>query len=386
MHCKRCDLDRFNKDRSNSNANHHFVNAILSKFFQTTLLKGQSILFTYMGVVSILLCKSKMTIRGIVTSVDFDALPPESGGSPLYFATITHKTQFSLQYEDDIESPIPPPSSSAPSFTSESFALLSKRVGGLKKPIRELQEVIYSALFFPPTTTSFKIKPSHGVLLYGPPGSGKTLLVRSFVEAFHLSYFTTNVASLLSQYLGDSEQQLTSLFQRAREGAPSVLFLDELDALCPPRENAGPNSTRLCSLLLSLFDELDTGVVVVGATNRPQGLDTALRRPGRFDKEIEIEVPMPSEKEEILNVMLASLPHALTPADVAFVASHTNGFTGADLRLLLTEASLLLLDPPNETVSETANETVSETTHEDTDKGGKKPSIILFVGAPLTHP
>ena len=151
-------------------------------------------------------------------------------------------------------------------------------------------------------------------------------------------------------------------------------------------------------------------MVVVGATNRPQGLDTALRRPGRFDKEIEIEVPMPSEKEEILNVMLASLPHALTPADVAFVASHTNGFTGADLRLLLTEASLLLLDPPNETVSETtsetanetvsetaskttsetasetANETVSETTHEDTDKGGKKPSIILFVGAPLTHP
>lgn len=194
------------------------------------------------------------------------------------------------------------------------------------------------------------------------------------------------MASLLSQYLGDSEQQLTSLFQRAREGAPSILFLDELDALCPPRENAGPNSTRLCSLLLSLFDELDTGVVVVGATNRPQGLDTALRRPGRFDKEIEIEVPMPSEKEEILNVMLASLPHVLTPADVAFVASHTNGFTGADLRLLLTEASLLLLDPPNETVSETANETVSETTHEDTDKGGKKPSIILFVEAPLTHP
>ena len=111
---------------------------------------------------------------------------------------------------------------------------------------------------------------------------------------------------------------------------------------------------------------------------------------------------MPSEKEEILNVMLASLPHALTPADVAFVASHTNGFTGADLRLLLTEASLLLLDPPNETtsetanetanetVSETANETVSETASEtpkgDTDKGGKKPSIILFVGAPLTHP
>lgn len=96
---------------------------------------------------------------------------------------------------------------------------------------------------------------------------------------------------------------------------------------------------------------------------------------------------MPSEKEEILNVMLASLPHALTPADVAFVASHTNGFTGADLRLLLTEASLLLLDPPNEnvseTTSETVSETVSETTHEDTDKGGKKPiDYSVCWGAP----
>ena len=168
--------------------------------------------------------------------------------------------------------------------------------------------------------------------------------MRSFVEAFHLSFFTTNVASLLSQYLGDSEKQLTDLFTRAREGAPSILFLDEVDALCPPRENAGANSTRLCSLLLSLFDELEEGVVVIGATNRPNGLDPGLRRPGRFDREIEIEVPTIPEKREILEVLLSSLPHALSAEDIDFVATHTNGFTGADLRLLLTEASLSLMD------------------------------------------
>lgn len=342
MHCKRSDLDRFNTDHSNSNSNHHFISAVSSKFLQTTVLKGQSVLFTYMGVLVVRFCQLKLTIRGIVTSVDFPSLPPESEPAPLYFGTITHKTQISLQYEDDAPTPSAPQSSPAPSFSPDSLSLLNKRVGGLKKPIQDLREILHSALFF--KSTSFHIKPPKGVLLFGPPGSGKTLLVRSFVEAFHLSFFTTNVASLLSQYLGDSEKQLTDLFTRAREGAPSILFLDEVDALCPPRENAGANSTRLCSLLLSLFDELEEGVVVIGATNRPNGLDPGLRRPGRFDREIEIEVPTIPEKREILEVLLSSLPHALSAEDIDFVATHTNGFTGADLRLLLTEASLSLMD------------------------------------------
>ena len=106
------------------------------------------------------------------------------------------------------------------------------------------------------------------MLLYGPPGCGKTLLVRSLVQHYHTSYFSTSIASLLSQYLGESEKLLTDLFAKARAGAPSIVFLDEIDALCPSRENVDAASSRLCSLVLSLFDEIEERVIVIGATNR----------------------------------------------------------------------------------------------------------------------
>lgn len=105
-------------------------------------------------------------------------------------------------------------------------------------------------------------------LSYGPPGSGKTLLVRSLVNVFQLSFFSANIASLLSQYLGESEKQLTQLFMQARQSCPAILFLDEIDALCPAREHSSTQTARLCSLLLSLFDELSEQVLVIGATNR----------------------------------------------------------------------------------------------------------------------
>lgn len=106
------------------------------------------------------------------------------------------------------------------------------------------------------------------LIRYGPPGSGKTLLVRSLVNVFKLSFFSVNIASLLSKYLGESEKQLAQLFLQARQSCPAVIFLDEIDALCPPRESSNPQTARLCSQLLSLFDELTEQVVVIGATNR----------------------------------------------------------------------------------------------------------------------
>ena len=103
---------------------------------------------------------------------------------------------------------------------------------------------------------------------YGPPGSGKTLLVRSLVNVYKLSFFSVNIASILSQFLGESEKQLTQVFTQAKQSCPAIIFLDEIDALCPPREQSSPQTARLCSLLLGLFDELNEQVLVIGATNR----------------------------------------------------------------------------------------------------------------------
>ena len=145
---------------------------------------------------------------------------------------------------------------------------LDTLVGGLEEPKRQLQEVLHSALFPSPHLQSLHVTPPKGVLLFGPPGSGKTLLVRSLVRCYHTAFFAANIAALLSQYLGESEKRLARLFARARAAAPAIIFLDEIDALCPPRDQADANANRLCSLLLSLFDELIGHVIIIAATNR----------------------------------------------------------------------------------------------------------------------
>ena len=128
--------------------------------------------------------------------------------------------------------------------------------------------MLHSALFPSPHLQSLHVTPPKGVLLFGPPGSGKTLLVRSLVRCYHTAFFAANIAALLSQYLGESEKRLARLFARARAAAPAIIFLDEIDALCPPRDQADANANRLCSLLLSLFDELIGHVIIIAATNR----------------------------------------------------------------------------------------------------------------------
>lgn len=155
---------------------------------------------------------------------------------------------------------------------------LDTTVGGLHTAKDTLIDIIQSALFQYTQFAQFNIRPPRGVLLYlrehglinryGPPGSGKTLLVRSLVKVYKLSFFSVNIASLLSKYLGESEKQLTQLFLQAKQSCPAIIFLDEIDALCPPREYASTQTARLCSLLLSLFDDLNEQVLVIGATNR----------------------------------------------------------------------------------------------------------------------
>lgn len=232
-------------------------------------------------------------MRGIVSDL-FLSLPPfldetpNSGPAHLQLGEILASTVITLIYKDDShpndETPSETPSEmkNEPVNTHEtptqhetpiqnetpSTKLLDDQVGGLSGPKQALQQLLSASLFHADSFLSRGIHPPRGILLFGPPGTGKTLLVRSLVSAYKLSFFTCNLAMLLSQFAGESERQLASLFSRARQAAPSILFLDEIDALCPPRESVGPATARLCSLLLSLFDQLAERVVVIGATNR----------------------------------------------------------------------------------------------------------------------
>ena len=185
--------------------------------------------------------------------------------STVLLGKVRHDTQIQLLFQDDSS---PSPNDVNDANDTNPPQSLDTLVGGLEEPKRQLQEVLHSALFPSPHLQSLHVTPPKGVLLFGPPGSGKTLLVRSLVRCYHTAFFAANIAALLSQYLGESEKRLARLFARARAAAPAIIFLDEIDALCPPRDQADANANRLCSLLLSLFDELIGHVIIIAATNR----------------------------------------------------------------------------------------------------------------------
>ena len=185
--------------------------------------------------------------------------------STVLLGKVRHDTQIQFLFQDDSS---PSPNDANDTNDTNPPQSLDTLVGGLEEPKRQLQEVLHSALFPSPHLQSLHVTPPKGVLLFGPPGSGKTLLVRSLVRCYHTAFFAANIAALLSQYLGESEKRLARLFARARAAAPAIIFLDEIDALCPPRDQADANANRLCSLLLSLFDELIGHVIIIAATNR----------------------------------------------------------------------------------------------------------------------
>ncbi|XP_028348059.1 ATPase family gene 2 protein homolog A isoform X3 [Physeter macrocephalus] len=195
-------------------------------------------------------------------------------------------------------------------------------------------------------TNSKGIPPPRGVLLYGPPGTGKTLIARAVANEVGAYVSVINGPEIISKFYGETEARLRQIFAEATLRHPSIIFIDELDALCPKREGAQNEvEKRVVASLLTLMDGIGSEgsegqVLVLGATNRPHALDAALRRPGRFDKEIEIGVPNAQDRLDILQKLLRRVPHLLTEAELLQLANNAHGYVGADLKALCNEAGL----------------------------------------------
>ena len=217
-------------------------------------------------------------------------------------------------------------------------------VGGLDEAKRQLQDGIELPLKHPEAFRRLGIRPANGFLLYGPPGTGKTLLAKAVARQAEANFIAAKSADLLSKWYGESEQQISRLFQRARQVAPTVIFIDEIDSLAPHRGGGigEPAVTeRVVNTLLAEMDGLESlqGVVVVGATNRPTLLDSALLRPGRFDELIYVSVPSLEGRLQILRIHTAGMPLA-ADVDIEALAEKTHGYTGADLEDLTRRAGL----------------------------------------------
>jgi len=218
-------------------------------------------------------------------------------------------------------------------------------IGGLKEEIQRLREMVELPMRHPEIFQRLGIDPPKGVLLHGPPGCGKTLLARAVANESDANFFSINGPEIMSKFYGESEARLREIFQQAEKNAPAIIFIDELDAIAPKREEVtGEVERRVVAQLLALLDGL-TGrgnVIVIGATNRPNALDPALRRPGRFDREIEIGIPDKQGRYEILQIHTRGMPLA-EDVDLKKLADMTHGYTGADLAALCRETAMKAL-------------------------------------------
>ncbi|QRG38440.1 hypothetical protein FDK38_002850 [Candidozyma auris] len=217
-------------------------------------------------------------------------------------------------------------------------------VGGLSKAISLLQSTVKLPLHHPTLFSDFGISPPRGILLHGPPGTGKTMLLRCVAYECGAHVLMINGPSVVSKYLGETENTIRELFAEAVKYQPSIIFMDEIDSLAPKRgsDDAGETESRVVATLLTMMDGMgDSGrVVVVGATNRPNSIDPALRRPGRFDQEVEIGIPDAEARADILSKQLARIKPEkcnLSPDDISDIASKTHGYVGADLAALCRE-------------------------------------------------
>ena len=215
-------------------------------------------------------------------------------------------------------------------------------IGGCRKQLAQIREMIELPLRHPALFKNLGIKPPRGVLLYGPPGSGKTLLARAIANETGAFFFLINGPEIMSKMAGEAEGNLRKAFEEAEKNAPAIIFIDEIDSIAPKRDKVqGEVERRIVSQLLTLMDGLKSRgqVIVIGATNRPNSIDAALRRFGRFDRELDIGVPDETGRMEVLRIHTRNMKLA-EDVDLAKTAKETHGFVGADLAQLCTEAGL----------------------------------------------
>jgi transitional endoplasmic reticulum ATPase len=220
-----------------------------------------------------------------------------------------------------------------------------ENIGGLGDEIQRLREMIELPMKHPELFERLGIEPPKGVLMHGPPGTGKTLIAKAVANESGANFFSIAGPEIISKYYGESEQRLRELFEQANKAAPSIIFIDELDSIAPKREEVtGEVERRIVAQLLTMMDGLEERgqVVVIGATNRIDAIDPALRRPGRFDREIEIGVPDRVDRIEIFQIHTRGMPLS-KDVNIEYISDRTHGFVGADISALAKEAAMKAL-------------------------------------------
>ncbi|EMA42150.1 hypothetical protein C448_11486 [Halococcus morrhuae DSM 1307] len=262
---------------------------------------------------------------------------------------VTQETMIALRGGADLETDTTTTTDATPTTGTTDASDGSARVtyediGGLDDELDQVREMIELPLSEPELFQELGIEPPSGVLLYGPPGTGKTLIARAVAGEVDAFFTTISGPEIVSKYKGESEEKLREAFDRAEENAPSVVFIDEIDSIASARGDDADMETRVVAQLLTLMDGLESRgqVVVIGATNRVDAIDPALRRGGRFDREIEIGAPGEAGRREVLDVHTRSMPLA-EDVDLDRLAARTHGFVGADLESLAVEAAMAAL-------------------------------------------
>ena len=217
-----------------------------------------------------------------------------------------------------------------------------EEVGGLRHEVKAMREIVELPLRHPELFARLGVEPHSGILLYGPPGCGKTLIAKVLASESEANMYSINGPEIMNKYYGETEAKIRDIFKEAKDNSPSIIFIDEIDAIAPKREEAyGDVEKRVVAQLLALMDGLNErgNVIVLGATNRPESVDPALRRPGRFDREFEISVPNEDGRLEILQIHTRGMPVA-DDVELKDLASELHGYTGADIKSLCREAAM----------------------------------------------